>query len=211
MTGIALYLMALAFLLWAVLRGEWKLLSHAESSSGNDPLTLRWLPFLLSILLFIPAFILLGGAQITPNFALPQPFVIPQFIVILFRLRDNLFTLKDNLFTWPNVIVWLITVGLFVWALWLSSNNKPSLWQRTREFFSRSDWQIGILRWTLLIAALSGIVIFFRVYHIQQTPAEPFSDHAEKLLDVYDVTQGLTHIFFPRNTGAKPSNFIGRS
>ena len=25
MTGIALYLMALAFLLWAVLRGEWKL------------------------------------------------------------------------------------------------------------------------------------------------------------------------------------------
>src|SRR5271157_643763 len=39
MSGIALYLMALAFLLWAILRGEWMLLSQAESSVGNDPLT----------------------------------------------------------------------------------------------------------------------------------------------------------------------------
>ena len=51
------------------------------------------------------------------------------------------------------------------------------------------------------------MIIFFRVYHIQQTPAEPFSDHAEKLLDVYDVTQGLTHIFFPRNTGREAIQF----
>ena len=30
---------------------------------------------------------------------------------------------------------------------------------------------------------------------------EPFSDHAEKILDVYDITQGDYSIFFPRNTG----------
>jgi hypothetical protein len=32
-------------------------------------------------------------------------------------------------------------------------------------------------------------------------PPEPFSDHAEKIFDVYDVSQGQTQIFFPRNTG----------
>ena len=75
------------------------------------------------------------------------------------------------------------------------------------EFLSRREWQIHISRWTLLILAFSVVIIFFRVYHIQQTPAEPFSDHAEKLLDVYDVTQGQTHIFFPRNTGREAIQF----
>ena len=46
-----------------------------------------------------------------------------------------------------------------------------------------------------------AIVTFFRVYNLRGVPSEPFSDHAEKILDVYDVSQGQTHIFFPRNTG----------
>ena len=53
----------------------------------------------------------------------------------------------------------------------------------------------------LLIAA------FFRFYHLAQVPAEPFSDHAEKILDVYDITQGETRIFFPRNTGREAIQF----
>ena len=44
-------------------------------------------------------------------------------------------------------------------------------------------------------------MFFFRFYQTQTVPPEPFSDHAEKILDVYDVSQGQTHIFFPRNTG----------
>ncbi len=172
-TGIALYLMALAFLLWAVLRGEWRLLSHAKSSSGNDPLTFHRSAFLICI-----------------------PFAVLAF-----------FFFSGNLFTIFNLTLWLIVLVVFVWSLWLRDLNQPSLWQRLVEIVSRREWQIRITRWTLLILALSGIVIFFRVYHIQQTPAEPFSDHAEKLLDVYDVTQGLTHIFFPRNTGREAIQF----
>jgi hypothetical protein len=53
----------------------------------------------------------------------------------------------------------------------------------------------------LLLLAGAVIVFFFRVYHIQQTPSEPFSDHAEKILDIYDILHGQPHIFFPRNTG----------
>ncbi len=45
------------------------------------------------------------------------------------------------------------------------------------------------------------MIAFFRIYNLAGVPSEPTSDHAEKLLDVYDVSQGLTHIFFPRNTG----------
>ncbi|MEW5940303.1 MAG: glycosyltransferase family 39 protein [Chloroflexota bacterium] len=53
----------------------------------------------------------------------------------------------------------------------------------------------------LLIAA------FFRFYHLSQVPAEPFSDHAEKILDLYDITQGEARIFFPRNTGREAIQF----
>jgi hypothetical protein len=39
------------------------------------------------------------------------------------------------------------------------------------------------------------------VYRLAMVPPEPFSDHAEKILDIYDITQGETRVFFPRNTG----------
>jgi dolichyl-phosphate-mannose-protein mannosyltransferase len=106
-----------------------------------------------------------------------------------------------NLFTLTNLTFWLIALGLFIRSLWLGDPGKPSLWSRVRAAAGQPSWQIGIDRRTLLLVGVAAVVIFFRVYHIQQTPAEPFSDHAEKLLDVYDVSQGQTHIFFPRNTG----------
>jgi len=193
-TGIALYVLALAFLLWAILRGEWQLAPLAESSTARDPLTLRWPLFLVAVLLMVPAFILLGGIQITPDLALPS------------RLA-TLFNLQDNLFTSVNLVIWVAGVCLLVRSFWLSDNTRPSIWQSVRKFLSRPEWQIHVSRWTILVIVLSIVVIFFRVYHIQQTPSEPFSDHAEKLLDVYDVTQGQTHIFFPRNTGREAIQF----
>ena len=42
---------------------------------------------------------------------------------------------------------------------------------------------------------------FFRFYRLSAVPAEPFSDHAEKILDIYDITEGQWLMFFPRNTG----------
>jgi hypothetical protein len=92
-------------------------------------------------------------------------------------------------------------LALFLWALWLRDPDKPSLWRRFVDFLSCREWRITITYGTLLVVALSLIVLFFRIYHIQQTPAEPFSDHAEKILDIYDILHGQPHIFFPRNTG----------
>jgi dolichyl-phosphate-mannose-protein mannosyltransferase len=95
-----------------------------------------------------------------------------------------------NLFTSTNVALWVISIALFVFALWLPGAK------RIRLVYSRQ-----VMVWGLGILALSGLLIFFRMYRIDGIPAEPFSDHAEKILDVYDVSQGQTHIFFPRNTG----------
>ncbi len=53
----------------------------------------------------------------------------------------------------------------------------------------------------MLVLVVVGIALFFRLYRTNSVPAEPFSDHAEKILDVYSITQGDYSIFFPRNTG----------
>jgi len=45
------------------------------------------------------------------------------------------------------------------------------------------------------------IIVFFRTYQLWVVPPEMVSDHAEKILDVWDVLHGETFIFFPRNTG----------
>ena len=107
----------------------------------------------------------------------------------------------DNLFTGFNLALWLAVLGLIVVSLRVREPGKPSVWRRISDLMKRQQWEIRFDRWTLLVLAVVGLVLFFRLYHLQQTPAEPFSDHAEKLLDVYEVSQGQTHIFFPRNTG----------
>lgn len=93
---------------------------------------------------------------------------------------------KDNLFTKLNVALWVLSIVCFIGSLWL---------------FGRDTRTIGISRWTLLLVAATALVLFFRFTQTTSVPPEPFSDHAEKLLDVYDVSQGQTSIFFRRNTG----------
>ncbi len=66
-------------------------------------------------------------------------------------------------------------------------------------------------QWRLIsLAALAGVAflaLFFRAYRLDTIPLEMTSDHAEKLLDVYDVLQGARPIFFVRNTGREPMQF----
>ena len=110
-------------------------------------------------------------------------------------------TLGNNLFTRLNVTLWVLAIIFFVWAFWLPMKTRSPFWPQVKDFFTRDSWQVKVTRWTLLVLAVVAVVVFFRVYNIGGVPSEPFSDHAEKILDVYDVSQGQTHIFFPRNTG----------
>ncbi len=186
--GVAFYVLALGLLVWSIARHEWELAPLAATAEGNDPLTVRWVPFLLAALLLVPVFILLGGAVVAPGL------VLPAGLASVLRLREDLYT-------WYNFPLWVATIALFCWSLWLERDGVPSTWARLRDFVQSRRWRGWLNLGTLLVLAAVAIVIFFRVYHLQQTPAEPFSDHAEKILDIYDISQGQTRIFFPRNTG----------
>jgi len=97
---------------------------------------------------------------------------------------------NDNLFTLTNLAIWILAILFIVGSLWEYKGG---------SFFVRL--KISFNGWTLLLLAATVLILFFRFYQTTSVPAEPFSDHAEKLLDVYDVSQGDWHIFFPRNTG----------
>jgi hypothetical protein len=62
----------------------------------------------------------------------------------------------------------------------------------------------------LTAIAFVGILVIgtgFLFYRLSATPANPTSDHAEKLLDVLDLLHGDRPIFFVRNTGREPFQF----
>lgn len=109
--------------------------------------------------------------------------------------------LGGNLFTVLNVALWILAIIFFVWAFWLPHKNQSLSWTRLKGFFKRDSWTNPAILWSLLVLVVIAVVIFFRVYNLGGVPSEPFSDHAEKILDVYDISQGQTHIFFTRNTG----------
>lgn len=172
--GFAFYLAAFALLGWALYRREWTLASFAPTAEETDPLTVRFLPFIAAILLFLPAFIFLGGNQLMPGIYLPA-----------------FFAPEDNKFTVFNVIVWILATVFLVRGFWLKQDTART---NPRSLF---QWNA----WTILLIVATVVVLFFRFYQTASVPPEPFSDHAEKIFDVYDVSQGQTRIFFPRNTG----------
>ena len=108
---------------------------------------------------------------------------------------------KDHLFTRSNVLLWILAVLGLLWAFWLNKASLRSAVQNSARFLQRQVWTINISRWTIVLIAATALVLFFRFSQTGGVPPEPFSDHAEKILDVYDVSQGNLQVFFPRNTG----------
>lgn len=118
---------------------------------------------------------------------------------------------KDNRFTFINVFLWLASIGLFL-AAFLQREKLPAIgngfariWHSLRQ--PGWAWEIRVSRWALLMLAVLLLVSFFRFYRLDEIPVEMVSDHAEKLLDVNDVLNGVPYIFFERNTGREPFQF----
>ncbi len=109
-------------------------------------------------------------------------------------------TLGGNLFTPLNVTLWALSIVFILLAFWQGPLPFRAWWTWLKAHL-RLPWKPSISAWTLLVVAGMLIVVFFRAYHFEQVPPQMVSDHAEKLLDVWDVLHGQTHIFFPRNTG----------
>ncbi len=105
-------------------------------------------------------------------------------------------------FTRANITLWVFSLIAFLYAFWLPDIHKPSLWEHARKKWSEFTSQgIRFSPWTLLVLGVFAVSAFYRFYQLDQIPAEMFSDHAEKLLDVGDVLAGQTWVYFPRNTG----------
>jgi hypothetical protein len=174
-TGLILYGIGLAWVVLAYLRGEWNLADIPVTGTSTEP-----------------------GAGSGSKVLRVR--IVPLVLTLLLSIAAFL-TLGKNLFTLLNVTLWLAALGCFIWAFRSPIGSWIPAWKRLVDFFRRESWVVPVTRWTLLLLAVIGLVVFFRVYNLGEVPSEPFSDHAEKILDVYDVTQGQTSIFFPRNTG----------
>lgn len=106
-----------------------------------------------------------------------------------------------NRFTFVNLALWCASMGFVLWAVWPMDRSIIRCWRKAIVFLKQTDWKIPLRHRRLLWLAIFLIALFFRIYQLNQVVPEMVSDHAEKLLDVYDVLQGQRSIFFPRNTG----------
>ena len=108
-----------------------------------------------------------------------------------------------NQFNPANLIIWGFTIAYVLAILWqpIRRTGKWTLKNHFLTWIKNPVVNLKITPWVVLFLLAAALVIFFRLYRLDQVPGEMFSDHAEKLLDVGDVLNGKLSIFFPRNSG----------
>ena len=119
--------------------------------------------------------------------------VIPLLLSVPFMLAA-FWEFGPGKFTLTNLALWIIAIGLLFVGLWTKKT-------KDHIFISDPQERTRNLLWTAIIITVLGFVVFFRLNQIDNVPGQPFSDHAEKILDIYDISKGQYSIFFPRNTG----------
>jgi len=171
--GIVLYILAFGWLVWASWIKEWIPADKIEVAK-EEAKDISGSSFVLRPVQFILA-IILGLAAF--------------------------WFFKGNLFTKFNVFLWVLSLVFLIWSFWQGHFSPFSWLRRLGNFVRRPSWRLDISPWMVLVLGVVILVVFFRVYRLNQVPPEMVSDHAEKLLDIGDVLRGQTSIFFPRNTG----------
>ncbi len=128
-----------------------------------------------------------------------------EFVLSLIFGAATFYKMTGNLFTATNLTLWAGTIFFHLRAFWVREPRSISLPRMNlKEFLTRNEWTFRITRWGLLVFMVVAVTIFFRTYRLDTVAPEMTSDHAEKLEDVYDLTQGIYSIYFPRNTGREP-------
>ena len=177
--GLFFYLMAAGLLVWAWFSGELALAEPKAEEQVSDDFSVRWQPLLAGAILLVAAF---------------------------FAFSQNTQT-DEFLYNGLNLMLWFAGIALVLWAVWQPRPDLAGRWRRLAGFFRQDAWHPPITRHMVLVVLVFLAAVFFRVYRIGEVVPEMFSDHAEKLLDVYDLMQGHTKIFFERNTGREGLQF----
>ena len=111
-------------------------------------------------------------------------------------------TLGGNRFTSINLLLWISAILMVFLGFWKRDDDPSnSIWKRIVHSSGEQKWNLRVSAWSILLFLSAAIIIFFRFYQFASVPPEMVSDHAEKLLDIWDVLNGQLGIFFPRNTG----------
>jgi len=111
-----------------------------------------------------------------------------------------------NRFTLAGTVSWVVAMLSFGVATAECQGGIRSVWERVRRSL-QGPWRLRIPWRMVALMAIYLLGIYFRFHMLDDVPRELGSDHAEKLLDIYDVLQGQRPIFFPRNTGREPMQF----
>lgn len=106
-----------------------------------------------------------------------------------------------NKFTLINLILWFMAIGFTLSALRLPGENEKRNLSGYLHGMKVFIDELRVSPWTGMFFTAGLVILFFRLYRLSSVPPEMVSDHAEKLLDIWDVLHGETRIFFPRNTG----------
>jgi hypothetical protein len=173
-TGVVLYMFAILLLVWAYFSSEW-----APSAEQDHLRSTDW------------------QAQESGGLSYNATYLVTSLILTLV----GLWVFSGNRFNPFNLALWLAALALIIRAFWVNMPGMPTWVDRLVVFLRRPSWRIEISRASLPFLAAITLVVFFRVYRLEEVPPQMVSDHAEKLLDVWDVLQGQTAVFFTRNTG----------
>jgi len=106
-----------------------------------------------------------------------------------------------------NTFLWISSVVLIVIAFWKPVTNRPLFLKSFLHRFWKAGWQLKLSWWTVIALAVIAVILFFNFYRLNSVPPEMVSDQAEKLLDIHDILQGHTPVYFPRNTGREGLHF----
>lgn len=111
-------------------------------------------------------------------------------------------------FTMPNTILWVASIIFFFRGIFVCPIDGPKKARQTIKSIFSLPWKLTITKEMITVLVLILIILLFRFVDLSNIPGEPFSDHAEKLLDVQDVLNGEWKVYFPRNTGREFIQFF---
>lgn len=179
------YLLSFALAIWAFLSREWQLTDFPEETSVETPFAIRGRYLLVLGPLAILVYLLFGK--------------------FTSRLGFTLF--GSYQFKFLNTVLWLAAITLVVLAFIQPGRSFKECGKSCWTWLISWPKNIRIKPYTLLSLLVIAIILFFRFFRITSVPSEMTSDHVEKLLDVEDVLNGFTNVFFARNTGREAFQF----
>lgn len=113
---------------------------------------------------------------------------------------------RDNAFTPQGVLIWLMSIMMWVWVF------APEGWTPV-SMFSALSRRIASLRHTRISFSFIALIVimavgaYFRLTDLDLIPREMTSDHVEMLRDSYRVSLGASDIFFAGNGGREAAQF----